>query len=223
MNSQTKAPLIRVGVFYDGGYFYEVSKYYAFNHERRSWLQFRGLHEFVENEVAKREGVNQELCRVVDAHFFRGRFSAAESERTGHLKTDRVFDDILMWASVITHYRPLKPEGAKDREKGIDVWFALEAYEQAVLKRFDVLVLLTGDEDYVPLVKKVNTLGTKVMLLWWDFDYEYADAAGVLRRKETRTSRTLIDEVTYDLNMKNMIDDKSFAKDKFVNGLFQIS
>jgi uncharacterized LabA/DUF88 family protein len=52
-------------------------------------------------------------------------------------------------------------------EKGIDVWLALEAYDLAVHKRFDVLVLFAGDQDFVPLVRKVNGLGTRVMLIAW--------------------------------------------------------
>jgi len=35
--------------------------------------------------------------------------------------------------------------GHAGTEKGIDVWFALEAYELAIHKRFDVCVLVAGD------------------------------------------------------------------------------
>jgi hypothetical protein len=70
-----------------------------------------------------------------------------------------------------THYLPLGPEG----EKGVDVWLALEAYELAIYKRFDVSVLVVCDGAFLPLVRKLNTLGTRVMLLGWDFRWTDRD------------------------------------------------
>src|ERR1700745_3625330 len=80
---------------------------------------------------------------------------------------DRIFDDVLMREGIATHYLPLGPRG----EKGIDVWLALEACELAIYKRFNVLVLIACDSDCIPLVRKVNTLGTRVMVVGWDFEY----------------------------------------------------
>jgi hypothetical protein len=63
---------------------------------------------------------------------------AQEAEQRGVLLRERAFDDVLVREGVVTHYLPLGPEG----EKGIDVWLALEAYELAIYKRFDVSVLV---------------------------------------------------------------------------------
>ena len=76
----------------------------------------------------------------------------------------------------MTHYLPITAGG----EKGIDVWLALEAFELAVHKRFDVVALIAGDGDFVPLLRKLNTMGTRVMLLGWDF--KYVDQNGNERR-----------------------------------------
>lgn len=100
-------------------------------------------------------------------------------------------------------------------EKGIDVWLALEAYELAIYKRFDILALVTGDGDYVPLVRKLNTLGTHVMLPYWDFTYNDDG-----EEKVTRTSQQLLEEVTYPIAMHNIIDDRVKRKEPIVNGLF---
>ena len=80
---------------------------------------------------------------------------------------ERVFDDVLVREGVTTHYLPLSPDG----EKGIDVWLALEAMELALFKRFNVVVLVVCDGDFLPLVRKLNTLGTRVAVLAWDFQY----------------------------------------------------
>ena len=92
---------------------------------------------------------------------------AGDAEDRDLLYKERVFDDVLVREGVTTHYLPLSREG----EKGIDVWLALEAYELAIYKRYNVVVLVASDGDFLPLVRKLNTLGTRVMILGWDFKY----------------------------------------------------
>ena len=104
----------------------------------------------------------------------------------------------------------------REGEKGIDVWLALEAYELAIYKRFDVSVLVVCDGDFLPLVRKLNTLGTRIMILGWDF--KYVDQNG--NDRETRTAQVLLDEVTYPIMMHPIIDDRARLKDPLVNGLF---
>jgi cold shock CspA family protein len=100
------------------------------------------------------------------------------------------------------------------QEKGIDVWLALEAYELAIYKHFDILVLIAGDGDYVPLVRKLHTLGTQVMLICWDFSYHNENGDIV----ETKTSRQLFSEVFYPVQMSQRIDQNNneHLKDLFV-------
>ncbi|MGE5316115.1 MAG: NYN domain-containing protein [Acidobacteriota bacterium] len=215
--NEINSKLNRIGVFYDGNYFLHVSNYYNYFHPRRSRLSIAGLHEFIEGQVAKEEGTEKRLCQIVDAHYFRGRLNAQEaSQRGNQLYNDRVFDDVLMSEGVTTHYLPLKSRSGKKEEKGIDVWLALEAYELAIYKRFNVVVLITSDGDYVPLVRKLNTIGTRVMVLSWDF--EYTDDSG--QKMVTRTSQDLLDEVTYPVLMHQLIDDRVKRSDMLVNNLF---
>lgn len=204
--------LMRIGVFYDGNYFYHVSNYYKYTHSRRSRLSIPGLHEFIRNQVAEAEGVDIRYCQIVDAHYFRGRLTAQEANDRQLLLAERTFDDILMREGITTHYLPLGPGG----EKGIDVWLALEAFEQALYKRFNVVVLIACDGDYLPLARKLNTLGTRVMVLGWDF--RFTDTLG--RTRETVTSVELLDEVSYALLMHNIIDDKTRRNDPQISNLF---
>lgn len=53
-------------------------------------------------------------------------------------------------------------------EKGIDVWFALEAYELSTFRKFDYVVLITGDADHEMLVRKLKALKIKTVLLTWN-------------------------------------------------------
>lgn len=204
--------LTRIGVFYDGNFFFHVSNYYNYSHQRKARISIRGLHEFIRHEVAAREGCDARYCQIVDAHYFRGRPSAQDAERRGVLAGERAFDDVLVREGVVTHYLPLAPQG----EKGIDVWLALEAYELALYKRFDVSVLVACDGDFLPLIRKLNTLGTRVMLLAWDF--ECTDREG--QQLQTRTAQVLLNEVTYPVMMHQLIDDRARRNDPLVNNLF---
>ncbi|MFN8357569.1 MAG: NYN domain-containing protein [Spirosomataceae bacterium] len=209
--------LTRIGVFYDGNYFLHVSNYYNYNHPRRSRISISGLHQFIRNQVAEEEDTDVRLCQIVDAHYFRGRLSAQEASQKGNqLYFERVFDDILMSEGVTTHYLPVRSGFNSKQEKGIDVWLALESFELASYNKFDVIVLITADGDYVSLVRKLNTLGVRVMVLSWDF--EYTNDEGI--KVTTRTSQDLLEEVTFPLAMHEMIENRLKKNDPFINNIF---
>lgn len=203
--------LTRISVFYDGGFLANINDYYKYHHPRRSLLSIEGIHEFVAQKVAEEEKVDAKFCRVIEAHYFRGRFSAHEAQET-HLRQDREFDETLMKAGVITHYLV---RDKKKGEAGIDVWFALEALEAAVYKRFNVLVLIAGDSDYIPLVRKLNSLGTRVMLLGWNIKFPDGTARGAI------TNERLIQEVNYFVEVDKLIDSREDAKKGYSEILFR--
>jgi uncharacterized LabA/DUF88 family protein/cold shock CspA family protein len=205
--------LVRIGIFYDGYYFFKVSNYYKYEHARKSRISISGLHDFIRNEAAKISEADFKQCQIVDAHYFKGRSSA--KEMGDKVQSERSFEDILMRENIVTHYLPLRmgPNNTL-HEKGIDVWLALEAYELAIYKRFDIIALVVCDGDYVPLVRKLNTLGAHVMLISWDFDY-YNEQGKI---EMTRTSQQLIDEVYHPVSMHQIIE--SPAQDEFTRGLF---
>jgi cold shock CspA family protein/uncharacterized LabA/DUF88 family protein len=205
--------VLRIGIFYDGYYFYKVSNYYKYEHERKSRISISGLHDFIRSEVAALTNTDIRQCRIIDAHYFKGRSSAKDLGEK--VQSERVFEDILMRENIVSHYLPLRySENNVFQEKGIDVWLALEAYELAIYKHFDILVLVAGDGDYVPLVRKLHTVGTQVMLICWDFSYHNENGDVV----ETRTSRQLQEEVFYPVQMAQRIDqgDNEYIRELFV-------
>jgi cold shock CspA family protein/uncharacterized LabA/DUF88 family protein len=229
--------LLRIGIFYDGQYFFHVSSYYKYQHSKKTRISIEGLHDFIRHHVAQECDIEPRLCQIVDAHYFRGRFSAKDVRRLSQdtisenpsedadykligekLLNDRIFEDILMSANVTLHSMLLKtkPTGEK-QEKGVDVWLALEAFEQAIYKKFDIIVLIACDGDYVPLVRKLNTLGTKVMLLSWDFTYTNEQGAEM----GTKTSHQLLKEVSYPVKMVDEINRGLEKKDDVIERLFR--
>jgi cold shock CspA family protein/uncharacterized LabA/DUF88 family protein len=206
--------IVRIGIFYDGYYFYKVSNYYKYEHKRKARISISGLHDFIRREIASIMQIEDiRHCQIIDAHYFKGRSSVKEMGEK--VQSERIFEDILMRENIVNHYLPLRMgENNTWQEKGIDVWLALEAYELAIYKRFDMLVLVAGDGDYVPLVRKLNTLGTQVMLICWDYSYYNENGTTA----ETRTSRQLLEEVLYPVVMNERIDKQPTADS--INDLF---
>jgi len=211
MSMQNDSKLIRIGIFYDGNYFYHVSNYYYHGHPRRSRISVPGLHSLIRTMVAEREHVSENLCRIVDSHYFRGRLTAAEANLRHLLFSERNFDDVLTREGVVAHFLPV----SHGSEKGANISLALEAYEQMVHIGFDVVVLVACDGDYVPLVRKLNSLGARVMVIGWEYAYE-DDNGG---RRQTMTSGRLMAEATYGIWMQDVIDKQLYPQDK-IDALF---
>jgi hypothetical protein len=135
LKHEEKKAMVRMAVFYDGGYLNEVSNYYKFYHEKQSRISIYGIHSFIRKEVSELEGVDERRVQIVEAHYFRGRFSAEAADQAGKLKAERMFDDVLIRAGVVQHYLPVDERSFKPQEKGIDVWLSLEAFDLAVHKK----------------------------------------------------------------------------------------
>jgi hypothetical protein len=150
----------------------------------------------------------------VEAHYFRGRSIKSGNEKA--IVGERFFEDALTKEGVNLHYLPLIRSANNElKEKGIDVSLALDAYKKATTKAFDILVLIAGDGDYLPLVRELQTISVPidVMLLSWDFECANGDV--------TMTSQDLLEEVKYPIQMANVIDDRLNLKKPVILGLFE--
>ena len=209
-----KKKSIRIGIYYDGHYFYKVSNYYKFDHIRQARISISGLHDFICSEVASKYDADIPNCKIVEAHYFRGRSIKSGSEKA--IVGERFFEDALTKEGVSLHYLPLlRGANSEFKEKGIDVSLALDAYKKAVAKTFDIFVLIAGDGDYLPLVRELQNMGTpiEVMLVSWDFECTNGDV--------TMTSQDLLEEVKYPIQMAIVIDDRLNLKNPIISGLFE--
>lgn len=212
-----KENLIRLGIFYDGNYLLHVSNYYNYFHERKSRISLHGLHKYIKYYVSSIEDIDTKYVTITESHYFKSRLSVKEvGNKQNQLFFDRLFDDVLMMENVVAHYHPVRNIQGIKMEKEIGMNLALHAYEIASNKRIDLLVLVACDGDYVSLIKKINVLGIKVLLVSWDF--EYTDDQNYLRM--TKTSQDLIEETTYHLALNEIIDDPANKGNSFVEGLF---
>lgn len=213
--------LVRIALFIDGGYFDEVSTFYKYQHWRGARISLEGLQKFVRNKVAELEQRDLLRCQIIECHYFRGRFPAAKVDAAGRLRDQAAFDDVLIKTGVTAHYLPIfwTADGAP-KEKGIDVWLSLEAYDLAVHKGYDVLALMGCDGDYVPLVRKLGSMGIRSLVLAWDFEYAFDDGTGKQIKKEVKTAQALLAASTYPVKMGELIENGLRDNDEAVQSLF---
>lgn len=138
-------------------------------------------------------------CHITENHYFRGRYKVYNASDKRLLFSERKFEDTLIENDVIFHYKHLR-EVRKDGEivvieKGIDVWFALEAYELSLFRKFDYVVLITGDADHEMLIKKLKALKIETILLTWDVE------------DNSSTSKLLKDEACIHLEINNLVSE----------------
>ena len=201
----------RIGIFIDGSYLARVQRYYLNDHPRRSGLSIVGLMRFICKEISAMWGI---VCRIVEVHFFRGCLMISGNEEA--LAAERCLEDALTRAGVELHYLPIR--GAKNElkeEKGIDVALALRAYKRAIAKSFDVIVLIAGDGDILPLVWEFKSMNPSidVVLVSWDLQCQNGDVIG--------TSQDLLDAVTYPIRMSAVIDAPQNQGNPYIEGLFE--
>ncbi len=193
---------LSIGVFIDGGYYAKVNR--ALKAAESSIIRVRSLFDFICNRLAVEEGVDPANCQITEAHYFRGRFRVKDAYDKHLLYNERKFEDTLIENDVIFHYKHLR-EMEKDGvvqviEKGVDVWFALEAYELATFRKFDYVVLITGGAGHGKLVRKLKALKIKTVLLTWNLANGEA------------TSPLLREEAGYHWELSAMVRDEAGLK-----------
>ena len=142
------------------------------------------------------------------------------------LRRDRDYEMALIAAGIIPHYLPLNERqlnsGATEdlkfklAEKGVDVKLALDVLDLAHEDRFDIAVIITGDGDLVPLIRKVTSIGKQVLVA--HFSIEPWDDTNGMHHRASRCSRALLDAASWSLNFNAIVTDNDWKNE--VGGLF---
>lgn len=192
-----------IGLFIDGGYYAKVNE--ALDESLSMNINMGRLMTFIREEIAQISNCDMTECHITESHYFRGRYRVNDADNKHLLYSERKFEDSLIENDVIFHYKHLREIHRGDNvtvvEKGIDVWFALEAYELAMIRQFDYVVLITGDADHEMLIKKLKTLKIHTVLLTWD----------VSEDNSTSTARLLSDEACTHIELSQYVaEDREF-------------
>lgn len=201
----TENTIKSIGLFIDGGYYAKVNE--ALEENLSLNINVNALMNFIRRQISQLSATSFSACHITESHYFRGRYRVNDANSKHLLYSERKFEDSLIENDVIFHYkhlREIQKEGCVTViEKGIDVWFALEAYELSTIRRFDYVVLITGDADHEMLIKKLKALKIHTILLTWD----------VSNDQSTSTAKLLRDEACTHLELNKLVaDDKELLK-----------
>ena len=195
--AQTRA-ICRIGVFYDGSFFAYAQHYYY--HERDlGWLRFQPFHAFIESFVEQKEH-GYSSYKVVYAAWHQGLFTVTKATPE-QLRRDRNLYHDLMHAGVEPRYLPMSE---KSGEKGTDVALAVDALQVGLDGKIDIAVLVTGDGDFVPLVRALNKHGVRVLAVY--FKFERRDG------KKSFINDRLLAVVNYAVDVSALEGDKDFKR-----------
>src|ERR1051325_11304456 len=94
-------------------------------------------------------------------------FSSRDAEPR-QLKNERNLLHDLMHAGIEPKYMPMPKTGRN--EKGSDVALAVDAMQIGLAGKIDIAILVTGDGDFVPLVRALMKEGIRVMAAYFEYD-----------------------------------------------------
>lgn len=190
----TNGNLSRIGVFYDGSYFTYAQLHYN-TFPDKGWIVFEPLHELIETIVAdKEQGYNS--YKVVYASWFQGLKHSNQSE-VKHLEIERNRHIDLIDAGVELKFTHNNHDQA---EKGVDVKMALEVLQVALDDKIDIAVLITGDGDFIPLVRALMKQGKRVLLLYFDYENQH---------HKSFANKKLINSCNYSISFTEIENNKS--------------
>lgn len=179
--------IISIGLSIDGGYYCKINDGLYKDGFR---LNLERLAKLIRTYIATNFSLETSQCLITESHFFRGRFRMPDAKKKNRLEADRAFEDTLIDNDVVFHYKHVaEMENGSIKEKGVDVWFALETYELAMYRDFDFVVLITGDADHEMLARKIKALKKHVVLVTWNM------------AEKDSTSSALKDEVTMHIDL----------------------
>ena len=180
-----------IGVFIDGGYYAKINE----GLKGMGEVNLKALLNFIPKKISELEGIDKKRLYITESHYYRGRYRVSEANDKKLLYSERKFEDMLIENDVRFHYKHLRtdPQGGVI-EKGVDTWYALDTYELTLIRKFDYVVLISGDADHEMLAKKLKALKTHVILLTWD------------PAKTGSTSRFLREEVCDHIDMNKLTE-----------------
>ena len=139
--------------------------------------------------------------KVVYSAWFQGLFPASDATEE-QLRFERNNYHDLMHAGVEAKYLPMSQSQG---EKGIDVALAVDAMQVGRDGKIDVAVLVTGDGDFVPLVRALMKDGTRILAAF--FEFQQNDG------KKSFINERLRNAVNYHLNINALEKDKEYKAD----------
>jgi uncharacterized LabA/DUF88 family protein len=189
---------LRIGVFYDGTFFTKAQRY--FWGRDYGWLSFPEFHRLLEVYIRTKEQ-GHSAYKVVYSAWFQGLYKESDASEKNLRDDRRKHLDQLHAGMEIKNV----PMSESKKEKGIDVYMAVETLQIGLDDKIDVAVLITGDGDFVPLVRALMKNGIRVVIA----HFKYQDSDG----NDSFVNPRLVNSANYSVNINELENDKDFKAD----------
>jgi uncharacterized LabA/DUF88 family protein len=198
--------ICRIGVFYDGSFFACAQRYFAYA-RKIGWLQFQPFHELIEATMRDKEQ-GFASYKIVYAGWYQGLFKSTQATLE-QLKFDRNRNHDLLHAGIQPKFLPVSES---EKEKGVDVAMAVDILEVAGQEFIDIAAIVTGDGDFVPLVRTIMKYNVQTMAVY--FEYNEGEHKSYINER-------LLKACNYALNVNALEKDHKFRD--YFKRLFYIS
>lgn len=188
--------ICRLGVFYDGSFF--VYAQHFFYKQNYGWLSFASFHNLLENLIREKEQ-GYSNYRVVYSGWYQGLYSSNQSsDHQRRIERNRHLD--LIHSGIEPKYVPMSQN---QNEKGVDVAMAVDAFQVCLEGYIDIAILITGDGDFIPLVRALMKRGIRVAVAY----FEYTDSQN---NKKSFINERLLNVCNYAININSLQNNKKY-------------
>ncbi|WP_431929923.1 hypothetical protein [Nonomuraea jabiensis] len=180
---------VRIGVFYDGGWFSRLWRYTSTISPWKAGLAFGGVADVLRWYVHRDLGYPLAAVSLAETHYVLGRPPelappGAERPRTASQELDK----ILQEEGIVRHDAVLSPSKNARKQVGADVLLALVTFDRAIAADLDIVALIAPDAHLVPLVRYLQQRGIKVIIP--SIYDEYDDPDGFIGQISTQPALT---------------------------------
>lgn len=142
--------MIRTEIFIDGNFFFQASNFFRYQHPQKKRLNLEGIITLAKKNLSS----SKTPAIITRIRIYRGRYPEPTSGES-------VFEEFATRVGIEINKFPIQ----NGEEKEVDVALALDAYETAKDNYCDAIVLLAGDADFLPLIKKIHKCHVKTLLI----------------------------------------------------------
>ncbi|GAA1015529.1 hypothetical protein Aple_050520 [Acrocarpospora pleiomorpha] len=150
---------LRLGVFYDGGWFSHLWHFMADHSPWRAKLNFFGVHGMLRWHLHRVLGVPVEAITVEEAHYMLGRPGPDGMDYRGRAAAP-MWDLVLRRSGVTRHDAKMTEVGELDADSRLNGLVSDRAREATL----DVVALVSGDSCHLSLIRRLHAEGVRVIV-----------------------------------------------------------
>jgi hypothetical protein len=163
---------LRLGVFYDGGWFSGLWHFMAEHSPWKAKLNFFGVHGMLRWHLHRVSRVPVAAITVAEAHYVLGRPGPDGMDYRGRA-AGPLWDLVLKRSGIVRHDAKMTKVGEHDADERLNGLVAERAREA----KLDVVALVSGDSCHLSLIRRLQRDGVKVLVptIYQEYSGDYGE------------------------------------------------